>query len=313
LYDAQGVSDQAPGGSGGSAAASAAREEREAYAALDELIRKADFEDEHKRRAAAAKLVADQLERAAAAELSRIAAFERAEQDADDQIKRDIDAIKDAVDPTRALYRELERVRELTSAGLLPPEAGNARMMQIYSQIDGVLQTIPERAAEAQASMQQMLAPIESAFESAIMGGEKLSNVLASLAQDFARLMLRQQITGPLAALLSGGDVKSTGGTIVGAIAGGLGFRASGGPVSAGGSYIVGERGPELLQMGSASGYVVPNHRMASGSGPTIVQNITVGAGVNRAEVAAAMFAAKESAKAEILASMRRGSTFAAA
>jgi hypothetical protein len=52
----------------------------------------------------------------------------------------------------------------------------------------------------------------------------------------------------------------------------------------------------------------------AGGSGGVVVnQNISVGAGVNRAEVAAAMYAAKESAKAEILASMRRGSTFAAA
>ena len=39
-----------------------------------------------------------------------------------------------------------------------------------------------------------------------------------------------------------------------------LGFRAGGGPVSAGGSYIVGENGPELLQMnGDGSGYVHSN------------------------------------------------------
>ena len=31
-------------------------------------------------------------------------------------------------------------------------------------------------------------------------------------------------------------------------------FRASGGPVAAGGAYIVGERGPEILQMGSRGG-----------------------------------------------------------
>jgi hypothetical protein len=292
-------------------AASAARDARDAYEEFASFVDQKGIDDDLKLKADAAKLLADQLQRAADASLSLLAAYERAEADADAGIARDVDAIKDAVDPTRALYRELERVRELTSAGLLPPEAGNARMMQIYSQIDGILLKIPEQAAEAQASMQQMLAPIESVFESAIIGGEKLSDVLASLAQDFARLMLRQQITGPLAALLSGGDMKSVGGTIVGAIAGGLGFRASGGPVSAGGSYIVGERGPELLQMGSSSGYVVPNHRMTSGGGPTIVQNITVDSRSDQASIRQAMEVARRSAEASIMDSMQRGGAFA--
>ena len=43
--------------------------------------------------------------------------------------------------------------------------------------------------------------------------------------------------------------------------------RAMGGPVSAGRTYLVGERGPETLVMGSRSGYVIPN----GGGGATIV------------------------------------------
>jgi len=39
------------------------------------------------------------------------------------------------------------------------------------------------------------------------------------------------------------------------------GGRASGGSVSAGGSYLVGERGPEMLTMGS-DGYVTPNNKL---------------------------------------------------
>lgn len=35
--------------------------------------------------------------------------------------------------------------------------------------------------------------------------------------------------------------------------------RAAGGPVNAGGTYLVGERGPELLHMGSGGGFVSPN------------------------------------------------------
>lgn len=43
------------------------------------------------------------------------------------------------------------------------------------------------------------------------------------------------------------------------------GHRAMGGPVEAGGTYLVGENGPELLQMGSQRGNVTANHRMGGG------------------------------------------------
>lgn len=66
------------------------------------------------------------------------------------------------------------------------------------------------------------------------------------------------------------------------------GARASGGPVSAGGTYLVGERGPELLRMGAQGGNIVPNNalgamnpnaRAASPSGGTTVhQTIAVDA-----------------------------------
>jgi len=49
------------------------------------------------------------------------------------------------------------------------------------------------------------------------------------------------------------------------------GPRAAGGPVTAGGTYLVGERGPELLTMGARSGYVTPNGAMG---GNTV--NVTV-------------------------------------
>ena len=63
----------------------------------------------------------------------------------------------------------------------------------------------------------------------------------------------------------------TTGGQVVNVSSGINGRRAAGGPVSAGGTYLVGENGPELLQMGGASGNVVPNH--ALGGGDTYVFN----------------------------------------
>lgn len=45
------------------------------------------------------------------------------------------------------------------------------------------------------------------------------------------------------------------------------GARAAGGPVMAGGSYLVGERGPEILRMGGRGGSIVPNHQIGAGGG----------------------------------------------
>ena len=48
-----------------------------------------------------------------------------------------------------------------------------------------------------------------------------------------------------------------------------LGGKAGGGPVSAGGAYVVGEHGPEVLQMGGRGGNIVPNHNL--GGGVTVI------------------------------------------
>ena len=42
--------------------------------------------------------------------------------------------------------------------------------------------------------------------------------------------------------------------------------RAMGGPVEPGRTYLVGERGPEVLQMGTSGGTVIPNHQLGGGS-----------------------------------------------
>ena len=52
-------------------------------------------------------------------------------------------------------------------------------------------------------------------------------------------------------------------------------FRANGGPVSAGGAFVVGEKGPEILQMGSRGGNVIPNKDIG---GTTNIINVSVDA-----------------------------------
>jgi hypothetical protein len=235
---------------------------------------------------------------AAKAALDRIAAYDRAESDAADGVTRDIERIRSLVDPTRELYRELDRVRELAAAGLIPTDVANARQATLLSQIDGVLQGTTPAIKEADDAAKQLGLTFSSAFEDAIVGGKQLSTVLQGLAQDVLRIVVRQTVTKPLADFVTG------------SLAGLFPARAAGGPVSGGMPYLVGEKGPELMVPGS-SGTVVPAGKF--GGGVTINQVVNVGSGVNRNDVAAAMVAAKESAKAEILQSMRRGGAYAVA
>lgn len=54
--------------------------------------------------------------------------------------------------------------------------------------------------------------------------------------------------------------------------------RAMGGQVSAGDSVLVGERGPEMLRMGSSGGHITPNHQMGGeGMNLTVVNQIETG------------------------------------
>jgi hypothetical protein len=97
------------------------------------------------------------------------------------------------------------------------------------------------------------------------------------------------------------------------------GRYAGGGPVGAGTLSRVNElrtegltvNGEKFLLMGPQGGVIDSNPRL--GGNVVVNQSISVGAGVSRSEVAAAMHVAKEQAKMEIFQSMRRNGAFARA
>lgn len=76
-----------------------------------------------------------------------------------------------------------------------------------------------------------------SAFEDAIIEGKRFSDVLKGLAQDVARLILRQTITAPLAAGISSGLTS---------LFGSMGFASGTGRAPPGLAWV-GEQGPELV------------------------------------------------------------------
>ena len=95
--------------------------------------------------------------------------------------------------------------------------------------------------------------------------GQALNNVLNNLKNKLLDIALDKAISG-IGNVISGG--KGFGG---GFLSGLFGKKARGGPVSAGGAYLVGEKGPAILQMGSKRRNVIPNNKIGG-----VVTNVTV-------------------------------------
>ena len=93
--------------------------------------------------------------------------------------------------------------------------------------------------------------------------GDAMSNVLNKIRDKLLDLVLDQALSG------LGGNI----GKFLGNIFKVDGEAANGGPVSAGKTYLVGEKGPELLTMGSSGGFVTPNNKIG---GESVTNNIVV-------------------------------------
>jgi chromosome segregation ATPase len=93
--------------------------------------------------------------------------------------------------------------------------------------------------------------------------------------------------------------------------------RVGGGQVQAGGQYLVGENGPELLQMGRQGGNITPNHAMGSeGKSQTVQQifNISPGlSGLVQAEIQRAIPLMAKVAVSSVSGDIRRGGSTAKA
>ncbi len=151
---------------------------------------------------------------------------------------------------------------------------------------NGKLKTGVEQLTEAEKKAKEEAEKLQETFEKigesvrndlvnnlreAIKGsqsfGEAMGKVLGNLRDKLIDLALNKAITN-IGKSLSGG--KGFTGFL-----GGLFGKERGGPVSAGGAFLVGERGPEILQMGSKGGHIIPNSQIGGG-GSGVVNNISV-------------------------------------
>ena len=106
---------------------------------------------------------------------------------------------------------------------------------------------------------------IVSNLTDAVMGTKTLAQAAISVLDNLKRKLIEVAIQRAVAGI---------GGKVGGFLNSILGKRASGGPVSAGGAYVVGERGPEILQMGSKGGNIIPNNAMGGGVTNVVTVNV---------------------------------------
>ena len=218
-----------------------------------------------------------------------------------DVYRRSVDQLLNREATAQETAEQLERLKKLLGEG--PVDAERYREALRELEIQGL-----ESSKNLADGFERALLKMASQAEDLAAVGEQIANVFADTATNalvefaetgrfsfrqfatailsditriIARLLVLKAIEAGINALGGGVDtssVSSAGSGLAAAGASGLGaeYRASGGPVSAGRSYIVGEKGPELLQMGNQSGRVVPNE--ALGGKPQVnlkVVNVT--------------------------------------
>jgi len=148
---------------------------------------------------------------------------------------------------------------------------GNLNMTVEFDRAQQELVALEEAAAKAFAT------GADSDIAKYNVEAANFANTLALIAEGLGKVASREikirfNAEGPGAALAlaawyrSGAELSGLNASqLLGAAGLSIPGLATGGVASAGGTYLVGERGPELLTMGARSGYVTPNHALGGG------------------------------------------------
>ncbi|HYC64521.1 MAG TPA: hypothetical protein VEC14_07315 [Reyranellaceae bacterium] len=182
----------------------------------------------------------------------------------DQELERQAERYRELADPTREYSRQIEEINALHRAGRLEAQQAERAIFQLNQQIveavagdtirawekfyEDFMPTIFGGGANESSVLEdgkelvklgnELGFAFQSAFEDAILSGQKFSDVLRGLARDLAQIVLRQTITQPLGNWFSG-------------IVGGLFGRGAG---AGGGTFVT--NGPANLTVGDNPGGV---------------------------------------------------------
>lgn len=149
--------------------------------------------------------------------------------------------------------------------------AGQQASLSIIGGLFGQMAAIAQKGGEEQFQAYKNLATAQALISTSLAVANTLANPLIPPPFNFALA----------------GAVGVMGAVQVGMIRNQQyqGTRAMGGQVEAGGSFLVGENGPEVLQLGGQGGSITPNHALDSGGGATVTTIVNIQAGVTKSEV----------------------------
>lgn len=160
-------------------------------------------------------------------------------------------------------FRRLDQARTAAGRELTDQESRQVIKLSIANtELNEKLQARAELLNRNRAFADRLASSMTSAFESAILNGERLQDVLEGLLKDLAALVIRTAILQPLAQAVAGGIPPVFGPSTTPA-------RRLGGFVSGRRPYLVGENGPELFVPGQSG-------RVANGMNVTINNNAGV-------------------------------------
>jgi len=196
--------------------------------------------------AEAEKANQENLEQAASVDLRRIERFEAAEDAADEQIARNRELARsyvDLVDPAAQYIRKLDEIRRLHEQGFLDADQAREAEFAIQSQVERINQ-LAEDTDKASDFARELGLTMTSAFESAVISGNKARDVVRGLLKDIAQVVLRKSVTEPLGKAAS---------KVLDKVLGTLGFAQ-------GGSFVVGGGGGTDSQL--VAFRATPNERV---------------------------------------------------
>jgi hypothetical protein len=183
---------------------------------------------------------------------------------------------------------EIKRLNALLDAGVISQETYNRAFHSAYDELVGVGDQTEETSKQFEALGRVIEGWAQDSTDAmtdfVLTGKSSFTDLIDTMIRDMMRMILYQQLTGPLAA---GVNSFLGGGGFMSGWSGFGGGKALGGPVSSGKMYEVNERGaPELLNIGNRqflmmagqSGHVTPTGEDGhTPGGLTISVPVTVG------------------------------------
>ncbi len=117
------------------------------------------------------------------------------------RVLADVERItSEAVTPQQAYTNEVARLNELLAAGFINQQQFNKGL----EAAKGKLEKVKDESKALQSAATDLGFTFSSAFEDAVIEGQKLSEVLKGLEKDILRIILRTAVTEPLANAVTG-------------------------------------------------------------------------------------------------------------